>query len=147
MSKIYLDTSILLPILIAEHENHSVCKEILAEGLRTGTVITSATHAYAELYRNLTRGKTPYEVSPELAEIAITEKLAPLMTMIVLDKSDYEAAIARCVALDLSSSIIYDALHVQAAIKAKADVLYTDNLRDFSRLVTEDLGLDLQGVR
>lgn len=130
-----------------EHENHQTCRAILADGMNKGTVITSTNHAYAEMYRNLTRGKSPFEVSPELAQVAIVEKLVPLMDMIVLDQKDYEAAIARCVQLNLSSSIIYDALHVQAALKAGAEILYTDNLRDFNRLVTEDDDLIVKGVR
>ena len=46
----------------------------------------------------------------------------------------------------LTGGIIYDALHLQAAIKAKVDRLYTANLRDFQRLYSEDLGFELVGV-
>lgn len=147
MSKIYLDTSVLLSVVIENHENHQKCLDIFKKGLASGSVLTSATHAYAEMYRTLTRGNSPIEVSPSIAQSTIVEKLVPLMTMVSLDKTDYEAAIARCVMLDLRSSVIYDALHVQAALKAGATVLYTDNLRDFNRLVTDEDDIIVQGIR
>lgn len=147
MSTIYLDTSILLPIVIEEHENHARCKSLLSDGIQNGVVLTSATHAYAEMYRNLTRGRSPYEVSPALAYQTIVEKLFPLLSLVELTSSDYGSALVRCVQLELSSSIVYDALHYQAALKAGAEILYTNNISDFSRLRMEGDGLEVSGIR
>ena len=57
---------------------------------------------------------------------------------IALDEQDYYAAMDRCADLGLDLGVIYDALHFQAALKAKADILYTENRRDFDRLLRED---------
>ena len=73
--------------------------------------------------------------------------LGKKLTLVELDRSDYEAAIKRCADLNLVRSVIYDALHVQAALKAGAEILYTDNLRDFNRLVTEEDSLIVKGIR
>jgi len=67
-------------------------------------------------------------------------------TVIELNKNDYKKALERCARLNLLSGVIYDALHLQAAIKAEADALYTSNLRDFQRLWTKDLPFELIGV-
>jgi len=147
MRKFYFDTSVLLPVLIQEHENHSACKELLTNALKSGTALTSATHAYAELYRHLTKNRPPYNLLPEEASIAVVDNLGKLLEIIAMDRKDYELAIARCVKLNLTGAVIYDALHLQAALKAGAEVLYTDNLRDFTRLVTEDDEIKIVGVR
>ena len=43
-----------------------------------------------------------------------------------LNKNDYEAALLRCAKFELTSGIIYDALHLQAAIKANVDIFLSD---------------------
>jgi predicted nucleic acid-binding protein len=147
MRKFYFDTSVLLPVLIQEHENHETCKKLLQDALRDGSALTSATHAYAELYRHLTKNRAPYNLLPEEAKLAVVDNLGKLLEIVAMDKADYEKAIARCVKLGLTGAVIYDALHLEAALKAGAEILYSDNLRDFTRLVTKDDSIKLEGVR
>ena len=147
MAVFYFDTSALLPVLIKEHELHEACVSVLRECLQAGSVATSATHAYVEMYCHLTRNIPPYNLLPEEAEPAITEHLGNLLNIIVLDKEDYHAAIHRCVTLSLTGAIIYDALHYQAALRAGAATIVTDNVKDFTRLVTEDEQMVIRGMR
>ncbi len=147
MKKFYFDTSVLLPVLIQEHENHQVCKALLRSALQNGLAMTSATHAYAELYRHLTKNRPPYNLLPAEASTAIIDSLGKLLEIVAMDQADYEKAIARCVKLNLTGAVIYDALHLEAALKAGAEILYSDNLRDFTRLVTDDDEIELKGVR
>ena len=146
VSRLYFDTSVLYPAIIKNHENHEVARDLLANSISQGEVVTSATHAYAELYRQLTRGNSPGQLSPQMAQSVISA-LTSKFIMVALDGDDYLAALQRCVDLNLSSSIIYDALHVQAALKANATTLYTDNLKDFTRLVTPEDNLQVKGIR
>ena len=146
MNKVYFDTSVLLPAVLSPHENHSAAQQLIGKAMTDGAAVTSVTHAYAEMYRHLTRGNTPFQLSPSMALTTI-EQLTANFQMVELTASDYLAAMAHCVQLDLSSSIVYDALHVQAAIKVGASIIYTDNLRDFTRLVTPELGIEVKGVR
>ena len=143
----YLDTSVLLPAIIQQHELHPKAIEILNNALRTGKVMTSATHAYAELYRTLTKGNTPFELEPAMAQETILQLLTGVVELVVLNRADYDAAVQRCVDMELKSSVIYDALHFQAALKAEAEVIYTDNLRDFNRLLQPDDPLRVDGIR
>lgn len=147
MKKSYFNTSVLLPVLIQEHENHVVCKALLQQALSTGIAVTSATHTWAELYRHLTKNRAPYDLLPAEAEEVIVNKLGNLLEIVAVNKEDYKNAIARCRQLNLTGAVIYDALHYQAAIKAGAEVLYTDNLRDFKRLRLPDDELEVKGVR
>jgi predicted nucleic acid-binding protein len=96
-------------------------------------------HAYAEMYNNLIRPtKHKVHLSLELAADVIINQVGARLTIIELIKEDYEAAIKRCARLNLVGGVIYDALHLQAALKAGAEILYADNLRDFTRLVIEE---------
>lgn len=56
------------------------------------------------------------------------------METVTLDEGDYIAAMERCASKNIVSGVIYDALQLQAALKAGADVLYTENRNDFDRL-------------
>ena len=147
MSTFYFDSSVLLPIIIREHELHEACVAVLRDCLQEGNTAASATHALAEVYRHLTRSIPPYDLLPEEAQLAVTEHLGNLLEVVSLNLSDYEAAIDRCVTLNLTGPIIYDALHYQAALKAGAATLLTDNTRDFLRLRREEETVDVRGVR
>jgi hypothetical protein len=53
---------------------------------------------------------------------------------LALEAEDYRAAIDRVVSNGLTGDKIYDALHVVAAIKSKAERIHTSNRRDFDAL-------------
>jgi predicted nucleic acid-binding protein len=100
------------------------------------------------LYRNITKPtKFGIHLSPAAAAETIINGIGNLLTIVELTKADYEAAISRCSELGLMSSVIYDALHYEAALKAGAEVLYTDNLRDFTRLQLEGETMRIEGIR
>lgn len=141
----YFDTSVLFPALSTAHPSHLICLKAFEEASKKGKIVCLSMHVYAELYANLTRFPLGDRIHPKIAAKAIIE-LGKLVTTIDLTRSDYEAALNRCADRELTSGIIYDALHLQAAIKAKADVLYTANLRDFKRLFSDDLGFTLKGI-
>ncbi len=73
--------------------------------------------------------------------------LDAVIQLVVLDADDYRAALNRCVTLDLRGPVFYDALHFQAAIKCKAEILYTNNLKDFTRLLLAEDTIQIRGVR
>ncbi len=144
----YFDTSVLLAALITKHELHDKAKLTLRKALSSGTAVSTTTHAYAELYRNITKPtKFGIHLSPAAAAETIINGIGNLLTIVELTKADYEAAISRCSELGLMSSVIYDALHYEAALKAGAEVLYTDNLRDFTRLQLEGETMRIEGIR
>lgn len=147
MTNYYFDTSVLLPVLIKQHETHDLCRDRLKAAIKSGGGITTSTHTYAELYRHLTRNRAPYDLSPENAALALLDNLSKLIKIIDLDEQDYNAAIRRCEQLALTGAVIYDALHYQAALKAGATILYTDNLKDFERLQLPEETLTIEGIR
>jgi predicted nucleic acid-binding protein len=144
----YFDTSVIFAALTHNHKLHEVASKTLAEAAQQGEITSTTLHTYAELYNNLTRpNPAKTELKPADAYKLLVDILGKKLTLVELDRSDYEAALKRCADLNLVRGIIYDALHVQAALKSGADILYTDNLRDFNRLVTEEDDLVVKGVR
>lgn len=132
---VLLETSVLFPALTAKHPRHTACRKLLTELQKEGKTFILNTHLIAELYSNLTRIPA-LRISPDAARKALHE-LARHLTPIDLNFQDYLRAVDRSADLKLVSGVVFDALHIEAAIKAKVDVLYTNNLRDFARLLPE----------
>jgi len=123
---------------------HATARAALEECQKEHVKLCTATHTYAELYSNLTRLPFDLNLPPAQATQAIITQLKHVLTFVPLTDADYQAALARCAERNLVSGVIYDALHLQAAIRADAEVLYTANLRDFERLGARDV-LELRG--
>lgn len=127
---------------------HMQVARIFQEASQKGTVVTSTLHTYGELYNNLTKkgGGRPGFPPADVANLLV-KRFGEAFQLVELTNADYQAAVLRCGQLNLPGAVIYDALHYQAAIKAGAEVLYTDNLRDFTRLQLPDDKLEVKGAR
>lgn len=135
--KVLVDTNLITPVVLEAHPHHVLCTEFLNYLRKKHQVVILNTHLIAELYSNLT--KIPkLKIDPKDARLAI-RGLVEEFESVELTVEDYLLAVDRCAELDLVSGVIFDALHFQAAIKAEVDVLYTGNLRDFDRLVTDEI--------
>ena len=143
---VYFDTSALLPVLLNRHQNHQLATQLLQRCIKGAHSIITVTHTYGELYRHLTRNVPPFELSPARAQYVLLEVL-PKIVRFTADAAAYPSAVRRCGQLDLRSSIVYDAVHLQAAVTGGAQVLYTDNTKDFRRLLTPDDDLRIEGIR
>lgn len=143
--KIYLDTSVLLPALVSAHPKHEYAKTFFTNQLKKNEILCLNMHVFAELYANMTRFPLGKRIAPKtVAEVL--HQISKVITTVHLDHQDYQAAVNRCAQLDLISGVIYDALHFQAAIKAKVDILYTANLSDFERLMTNEISFQLKSI-
>ena len=138
----YFDTSVLFPAMHTAHPDHLRCKQVFNQATAEGEIVCLSMHVYAELYANLTRFPLGRRIHPREAVNALL-KLDEAVRAIDLDQQDYKEALQRCARLGLISGVVYDALHLQAAIKAQANVLFTANYADFQRLWSKELKLDL----
>lgn len=146
MIRHYFDTSVLLPALVSAHPQHKVSLQLMDNALSIGVGVTSVTHTYAELYSNLTKLPKGLAIPPDLAFRMITKEIGAVFEIVELARPDYEAALHRCAQKGLVSGVIYDALHLQAALKAEVSVLYTHNFSDFERLLTPDDKMELRYI-
>lgn len=144
---IYFDTSVIMAMLVPSHENHEEALHVFYTIPPNSKIATTKLHSYAELYNNLTRQGNGHPGLPPAILPDLLDNLGETFEMIELDKKDYLKAVQRCATLSLTRAIIYDALHYQAAVKAGANILFTDNLRDFTRLQLPEDELVVKGIR
>jgi predicted nucleic acid-binding protein len=130
---ILLDTSVLVAALVASHKFHEPSLKLF-QAVKKGRMKGSlCIHSLAELYSSLTNYPSEPRLSPEAAESMILENIFSDFQIIDLSPTDYRAAVKRVKDLKLRGGAVYDSLILQAAIKKKAEALYTWNRTDFVR--------------
>jgi predicted nucleic acid-binding protein len=126
-----IDTSVLVAAIVAVHESHAPAKQWLDAIDRRELDALVSTHALAELYGVLTRirgGLSPEEAQLTVGNLPNRMRVTPLTT------GAYMTAVERCSARARKSGAVFDALHLIAAERARADALLTFNPGDFTRL-------------
>jgi predicted nucleic acid-binding protein len=128
--KAFLDTSVLVPTFYGDHEYHESSFELFRH-LKKTTGCTAA-HCLAEIYSVLTGMPGKDRVSPDEALLFlhdVTDKL----TVVSLSDSEYFETLESAAAAGISGGTIYDAIIAACAVKAKAQTIYTWNVRHFKR--------------
>ena len=136
---IHLDTSVLVAATIQQHPCHRASQRFVEKGLSGSERHSLATHGLAELYSSLSAIPGSPRLTPADVLEILTKSVMPNLTIIPLETADYQRALERAASRNLPSGAIYDALHVQAALKAKAEALVTWNVDDFRRLAGPEL--------
>lgn len=146
--KYFLDTSILLPAALSVHPNHVYAARLIEmSSAVSAELVCLSTHVVAELYSNLPNAARQLDTLITAREAAYAVRsLVGHFTTITLDEEDYFNALDRCAQLDLTGGVVYDAIHYQAALKAKVNILYTDNLKDFTRLAMPGDDMEIEGL-
>jgi predicted nucleic acid-binding protein len=123
----FLDTSVILASLDPDEPHHAACDQLLAAG---GNHIYA--HALAETFSILTGGRQGRRLSAALAARLITQSVLPYVRAHALSGQAMAAALAECETRGVRGGAVYDWLHLAAARGAKADVLITLDVRDFT---------------
>ncbi|MEH2321044.1 type II toxin-antitoxin system VapC family toxin [Nostoc sp.] len=131
--KVLFDTSVLVPALIVNHTQYSVCFSKI-KAAKSGQIQGFiSTHSLAETYSVITRLPIQPRISPQQAEMIIVD-MSQYLEAVPLLFNDYQTAIAQMATLNLPGGGIFDALIAQAALKAEVDALLTLNPNHFTRL-------------
>lgn len=131
--RIFFDTSVLVAAFIESHPAHDASLTRL-NAVRNGRdTFLIGGHTLAELYAVLTRLPVSPRINPALAHRLIEENTRDA-GISVLSAREYKGLLIGMVKEGLAGGVIYDALLLQAAIKAKADVLITLNPADYNRV-------------
>ena len=131
--KAFLDTSVLVATFYGDHQHHERSFELFV-GLnkKTGFV---AGHSLAETYSVITGMPGKHKVSPDEA-LLFLDDVRERLSVVALDADAYDAAIKAAAAHSVMGGAVYDALLAYAALHAKADALYTWNVKHFKRPIT-----------
>lgn len=132
--KVLLDASVLIPAIWVQHPQHSTCVTWLSAAAASRIELFIAAHTLAETYSVLTRLPTAQRIPTADAWQAIEASVLPYATIVELTATDYQTILANLAHQGIGGGIVYDALVTVAAEKCTADLLLTDNLRDFQRI-------------
>ena len=123
-----LDSSVLVAALVEDQPQHEACLRLL------GRKSVAWTHALSETFATLTGGRLGLRLGPDVAAELIESSLVPRLKMVELTRNDILKALRHANAAGVRGGAFYDYLHLAAARKSGATVLYTLNLRHFAAL-------------
>jgi predicted nucleic acid-binding protein len=132
---IFLDSSVWIAAFSENHIHHAASRPML-KMLRPETA-ACGTHSLAEVYSVLTRMPGESRAHPRAA-MDFVASMVRHTTMVALEGREYLEVIDATSKRGLSGSIVYDALLLECARRAKAKRIYTWNVRHF-RTIAPDL--------
>ncbi len=121
-----MDTSVIVAALDESDSEHSASRRVLLNG-NPGIY----SHALSETFSTLTGGRLGFRVAAKDAFALLRDFLTPRLKVINLTSHDLLKAYAECEERGVRGGAIYDFLHLSAARKAGAKMLYTLNVSDF----------------
>jgi len=126
----FFDTSVLIPIFMEEHEHHE--RSLAAFLAADKTSDTCATHSLAEIYATMTRLPGRHRLTGDQVMLFI-ENIRERLKLVGLTGEEYYEALKEASANRIYGGTIYDLLIARCAVKAKAETIYTWNLRHFEQ--------------
>lgn len=127
----FCDTSILHAASNAADEHHARSLARVAAALKEDAFCSA--HSLAELYSSLTATPTPAMRRVQDVLVGV-EETARLFKPVSLTTSDYLWTIRHVAAAGGRSGLIYDALILKCAEKARVSAIYTLNVAHFMRI-------------
>ncbi|MGH9453318.1 MAG: PIN domain-containing protein [Terriglobia bacterium] len=132
--KSFFDTSVLIPTFLEDHEHHAASLEaFLKVDKRQGCC---GAHSLAEVYAALTRLPGRHRLSGDQV-LLFLQNIRERLTIVALDAEEYFAAMRDAAAVGIAGGTVYDALLAHCALKARAETIYTWNVKHFQQLGRE----------
>ena len=128
--KVFLDTSVLVPVFYGDHVHHQASLEVFTRYGRKDACC--GVHSLVEVYSVLTRMPGKYRISGEQGMLFVGS-IRERLTVVGLTPDEYFSMLQGSAALGITGGAIYDALLASCALKAKAEKLFTWNLRHYEQ--------------
>lgn len=130
----FFDTSVLVAAFLGDHPHHLASARVFAGAGKKHS--SCGMHTLAELYSTLTSLPLKPMIAPEQA-VLFLQDVRSRLSLITLDEAEYFSAIERIAGKRISGGRVYDALLLQCALKARADTIYTWDLKHFQQLAPD----------
>lgn len=129
--KAFLDTSVLVATFYGEHAHHEPSFDLFLQQKKS-TACTAA-HCLVELYSVVTGMPGKNRSSPDEALLFLRD-VRERLGLVTLDESEYFRVLEDTASAGISGGAAYDAIIAHCALKAKARIIYTWNIKHFNRL-------------
>jgi predicted nucleic acid-binding protein len=130
----FFDTSVLVAAFWSDHRDHDASLRRVATANKKKSAC--ALHTLAEVYSTMTALPIKDLIPPDQAFIFI-EEVRSRFTIVALNEAEYAETIQQSAERGLVSGRVYDALLLRCAAKAKAEVIYTWNVKHFRAIDPE----------
>ena len=126
----FVDTSVLVAVFFGDHVHHdaSIARFVRLNKQNGAT----AAHCLAEVYAVLTGMPGKHRATPDQALLFLGD-VRDRLSLVTLSAKHYADALSESSKLGIVGGGIYDVVVAHSALKAKASVLYTWNLKHFVR--------------
>jgi predicted nucleic acid-binding protein len=135
--KAFLDTSVLVATFYGDHEYHEASIDVFLRHRKNEACC--AAHSLAEVYSVLTGMPGKDRASADEAMLFL-ENVRARLSIVEMTGEEYWKALEASAALGVAGGGIYDALLGHCALKARAEIVYTWNVKHFKRLGPEIAG-------
>jgi predicted nucleic acid-binding protein len=133
----------MLPAVRDWHEHHQRAISEMEGRIERGEQLVVAGPALVELYSVLTRLPPHFRLSPTDARALIEANFIDGVETIALDASEYRDLIRTVSDAGIGGGLVYDAVIVACARRARVDALLTFNVRHFERFRSPDLAIEV----
>ena len=129
--KAFFDSSVLVAVFYGDHSHHAASLDTFTRFDKKGAAC--AAHSLFEVYSALTRMPGKHRIGGEQAMLFIAD-LRERLTIVTLTAGEHFETLQTSAALGVTGGTIYDALLAGCALKARAEILFTWNLRHYQQL-------------
>jgi predicted nucleic acid-binding protein len=133
----FFDTSVLVAAFWAGHPNHSASIRLVSTAGKKQSAC--AVHTLGEVYAVMTALPVRPVIPPEQVLLFVQE-IRDRFTLVSLDEKEYVETIEQTATAGFTGGRIYDALLLRCAAKAKAQTIYTWNLKHFQTIAAGQAG-------
>jgi len=124
----FFDTSVLVAAFRENHVHHAASFPLLASATPRNSAC--GLHTLAEVYATMTALPDTPRIPPEQAMLFV-EEVRNRLALIALDEDEYFDTIRTTAEQGFTTGRVYDALLLRCAAKAKAQTIYTWNVKHF----------------
>jgi predicted nucleic acid-binding protein len=127
----FFDTTVLVASFWHGHRDHESSLKLVAAANKKKS--SCALHTLAEVYASMTALPVKNVIPPDQALLFVQE-VRDRFNIVTLDEGEYYATIQQAAERGFTSGRIYDALLLRCAVKVRAEVIYTWNLKHFKAI-------------
>jgi predicted nucleic acid-binding protein len=128
---------VLIAAFVESHPKHKHALSSLLKAKAGVFQLLVSSHTVLEVYSVLTSAPFKPKITPIIAKQLIENNIKNIAKTIYLTDKDYFKIVEKMSNSNFSGGVVYDAIVVECALKAKVDEILTLNAKDFLRLTNE----------